>query len=916
MKGIFKLRIWFFFFLFGLILNGHGPEARSEIPRSAVIPAQKFRLEPAADFGKIPLYFIPNRGQADEEALFYARTPGYTLWVTRGGLVFDCLKSRSRGDLPGRPVTVPGSRRLKKMSREVSRLMFIGSNREVPVVAVEPASHRVNVLRGDNPAGWKAGISTSLAVVYRELYPGIDLKVYGVSGRVEYDWIVRPGGDPGRIRFGFRGAGRTALNREGDLKTGTGFGKLIHRKPSGYQLVDGKKKGIETGFRRVKKGEYGIRTGRYDRSRTLVIDPLVLVYSTYLGGGNSDSAQDIAVDGSGCAYVCGTTWSVNFPQQNSYTMDPGDDSYDVFVTKLSAEGSSLVYSTYLGGNNMDFGLSIAVDSEGSAYMTGCTYSTDFPVLNAFQTGHAGGNEDVFVTKLSADGSSLVYSTYLGGDGYDYGNGIAVDGSDCAYVTGHTYSTDFPVMNAYQTALGGIPYDAFVTKLSPSGSSLVYSTYLGGEVGEEGRDIAVDGSGSAYVTGWTASTDFPTVHGYMTDPDGNGWDVFITKLSPDGNSLAYSTYLGGGSEDVGWGIAVDGSGCAYVCGSTWSVNFPTVNPYMTDPGDNHEDVFVTKLSAEGSSLVYSTYLGGGSNEIGYSIAVDGSGSAYVTGKTLSTDFPVLNPYMNDPDGNGWDGFVTKLSADGSFLVYSTYLGGGSTDVGYGIAVDGSGSAFVTGYTLSTDFPTVNPYMNDPGDGSFDAFVTKLTYLAGAGQFLVSGTVRLEDGTPLPGIRIGFSNNGGSAWTDGTGHYGLYLERYWSGRAIPESLSYVFTPAYRDYYSLDANRPDQDYTAGWTIQIHMEATRERENAWTLVKDYGKITFLKIADHSDYDYLIYIIYRRKEGGDYEIVKEILSSDLTSDSYTFLDKYLDQDSGYTYFCGAVTLNSVMIGKSEEITI
>ncbi|MCK4462592.1 MAG: SBBP repeat-containing protein, partial [candidate division Zixibacteria bacterium] len=353
-----------------------------------------------------------------------------------------------------------------------------------------------------------------------------------------------------------------------------------------------------------------------------------------------------------------------------------------------------------------------------AYVTGSTGSTDFPTLNPYQTDHGGYYYDAFVTKLSSSGNSLVYSTYLGGSNYDWGFGIAVDGSGSAHVTGQTRSTDFPTLNPYQTNNGGGYNDVFVTKLSSSGNSLVYSTYLGGSGGDEGWSIAVDSSGSAYLTGNTYSTDFPTLNSYQTY-QGN-IDAFVTKLSISGNSLLYSTYLGGSSVDSGMSIAVDGSGSAYVTGSTGSTDFPTLNPYQNDQGG--DDVFVTKLSSLGNSLLYSTYLGGSSLDRVKSIAVDSSGSAYLTGYTGSTDFPTLYPYQTDQGGE--DVFVTKLSSSGNSLIYSTYLGGSGYDWGYGIAVDDSGSAYVTGSTGSTDFPTLNPYQTD--QGGTDVFVTKLSY----------------------------------------------------------------------------------------------------------------------------------------------------------------------------------------------
>jgi hypothetical protein len=389
---------------------------------------------------------------------------------------------------------------------------------------------------------------------------------------------------------------------------------------------------------------------------------------------------------------------------------------------------SLVYSTYLGGSGVDFGQGIAVDSQGAAYVTGFTRSTDFPVTaGAFDTSANGGFEDAFVTKLSPSGSSLDYSTYLGGEGADNGFAIAVDSLGAAYVTGETQGGGgFPTTaGAFDTALHD-KFIAFVTKLSPSGSSLTYSTFLGGpDDGEEaGRGIAIDTLGAAYVTGNTSSEEFPTTAGaFDTSFDLLG-DAFLTKLNSTGSGLVYSTYLGGSGDDIGRGIAVDSLGTAYVTGETRSSNFPTAAAFDSSLG--LQDAFATKLSSTGSTLAYSTYLGGSGGERGSSIAVDGAGSAYVTGDTSSSDFPTTAGAF-DTSYNIDDAFVTKLNASGAGLAYSTYLGGSGSDQGYGITVDGQGAAHVTGATNSSDFPTTAGAYDTNGGG---AFVTKLN-ASGAG-----------------------------------------------------------------------------------------------------------------------------------------------------------------------------------------
>ncbi len=402
----------------------------------------------------------------------------------------------------------------------------------------------------------------------------------------------------------------------------------------------------------------------YDVSRPLIIDP-VLTYSTYLGGSSDDVGYAIAVDSVGNAYVTGSTASTNFPTASPIQPASGGGT-DAFITKLNTSGSTLAYSTYLGGNSDDFGYAIAVDSAGNAYVTGYTFSTNFPTANPIQPANALGGFDAFVTKINASGSALVYSTYLGGNGNDIGHGIAVDAAGNTYVTGETDMTTFPTVNPIQGCSGPL---AFVTKINASGSALVYSTCLGGGSGvSRGFAIAVDSAGNAYVTGHTSSTNFPTVNP-IQPVFGGALDAFVTKINAGGSALVYSTYLGGITTDDGRGIAVDAAGNAYVTGFTRSTNFPTMNPIQAANAGGTADAFVTKLNAAGSALVYSTYLGGNGQDIGYGIAVDSSRSVYVTGNTASTNFPTMNPFQAANAG-GIEAFVARLGASVTVGLYNS------------------------------------------------------------------------------------------------------------------------------------------------------------------------------------------------------------------------------------------------------
>jgi len=663
-------------------------------------------------YGKLPLLFIQNQGQLDGSVEYYAKTSGQTLYFTKENIVFDLIRYEK----------VEASHSADRQAeRLVFSLDFVGANQSPALECADRDIAVVNYLIGNNPKKWYTNIPTYRGLIYRDIYPNIDLRLYGKGGVLDYEFVVKPGASPDDIALAVTGADSLAIEG-GELIVTTAFGDIKQSQPYIYQQIGDEIVQVEGGFRLASDNTYGFAAAVYNGSYPLIIDP-TLGYSTYLGGSSTDAGYGIAVDASGCAYITGTTGSTDFPTLNPY-QGTKTGSNDVFVAKLSAAGNSLIYSTYLGGSSNDAGYGIAVDGSGCAYITGYTSSEDFPTQNAYQVARAG-SEDAFVAKLSAAGNSLIYSTYLGGSGGSYGAtglGIAVDGSGCAYITGETYSTNFPTQNPYQVAnAGGV--DAFVAKLSAAGNTLIYSTYLGGSSSDAGYGIAVDGLGCAYVTGETWPTDFPIQNAYQGTNAGMS-DVFVTRLSAAGDSLIYSTYLGGSGMDGGRGIAVDGSGSAYITGRTDSTDFPTQNAYQgTKAGGT--DAFVAKLSATGNTLIYSTYLGGSDGANGFGIAVDGSGSAYVTGNTYSTDFPTLNAYQGTKAG-GTDAFVAKLSAAGNTLIYSTYLGGSGDEYGQGIAVDASGSAYITGYTVSTNFPTQNPYQVAYA-GGVDAFVSKLSTL---------------------------------------------------------------------------------------------------------------------------------------------------------------------------------------------
>jgi len=644
---------------------------------------------PAVKWSNVALSFEPNVGQAGPEVGYVARGSTYTLYLSSGEML---LAAKNQSPL---------------------RMELVGANPSARMGGEDLQASTSNYFVGNDPSKWRSFVPNYGKVRFPELYPGIDLVCYGHDGNLEYDWIIAPGADPQKIRLVFDNPDRVRIDKSGGLAIMLGKNEYRHKKPVVYQEVAGKR--IEVAGKWVLHGkEAGFRIGAYDRKQPLVIDP-VLIYSTYLGGSGLDYAYAIAVDKVGNTYVTGSTGSTNFP-----TTTPLQGSLkgtaDVFVTKINAHGSAKLYSTYLGGGGMDAGNGIAVDSQGEVYVTGSAGSFDFPMMGAIQ-GTWGGSGDAFLTKLNANGSALVYSTYLGGSAIDYGTGIALDPPGNAYITGVTFSTNFPTVNPFQ-ATKGAQQDAFVAKINPGGTAWVYVTYLGGNNVDEGYGIAADTSGNAYVTGYTASTNFPLQSPYRSS-NAASVDAFVTKINPAGSALVYSTYLGGSATDYGEAIAVDSSGNAYVTGVVGSTDFPVVNPMQLHLAGG-DDAFVTKINPAGSALVYSTYLGGGSVDQPFALAIDQSGNAYVTGRTNSSDFPLTNAIQ--VTRFAFDMFVTELNAAGTARLFSTFLGGSGSESGRGIAVDGLGNIHIAGEGTSTNFPVVNAIqMTNGGGGGQDALV---------------------------------------------------------------------------------------------------------------------------------------------------------------------------------------------------
>ena len=673
---------------------------------------------------QMPAHFAQNVGQQENYRIhYYSEGTGYNAYFTSEETIFTFFeRSFQKEKSPSNPKTK------KKVQGVRLDFRFLGANSGVKPEGKQQNTGKINYLKGSDPTAWQTNISTFQEVVYPELWSGIDLVFKNKKKSIKYEFIVQPGAKVEDIQFTYAGAEKLSIDEQGNLLIHASLGTIIDERPVSYQEKNGHQVPISSFFHLQPDDKEGYVIGfkiedDYVPNHPIIIDP-GLIYSTYLGGTNFDQGLDIAVDAGGNAYVTGFTSSTDFPTTPGAFDTTFNGNSDAFVTKLDPTGSMLIYSTYLGGTGINQGSSIAVDAGGNAYVTGFTQSTNFPTTpGAFDTTFNGA-QDAFATKLNPTGSLLLYSTYLGGISSDEGFGIAVDAGGNAHITGLTSSSNFPTTpGAFDTTFNG-DQDAFVTKFDPTGSMLLYSTYLGGTSSDQGRGIAVDAGGNAYVTGLTSSSNFPTTPGAFDTTFNGAQDAFVTKLDPTGSMLIYSTYLGGASSDEGRGIAIDAGGNAYVTGITLSANFPTTLGAFDTTFNGNQDAFVTKIDPTGSMLLYSTYLGGIGVDFGLSIAVDIGGNAYVTGFTLSTDFPTTPGAFDTTYNGSGDAFVTKIDFTGSILLYSTYLGGGDFDFGLGIAVDTGGNAYVTGSTGSLDFPTTPGAFDTTYNGNVDAFVTKI------------------------------------------------------------------------------------------------------------------------------------------------------------------------------------------------
>jgi hypothetical protein len=666
-------------------------------------------------------------------------------------------------------------------------MRFVDASPAARMAGLEAVPGTMNYILGKDPARWRTGSLSFGRVAIEGLYPGIDLVYYGNQRRLEYDFAVAPGADPGDIIIEFAGADQVSIERGGELVITIGSEKITQPRPILYQWKMGLRQQVKGEYRQAGPGRIGFSVGDYDRSTSLIIDP-VLSYSSLFGGNLGDLALSVKVDTEGSIYVAGETLSTEFPLPlNGFdtTFAGGKINGDAFIAKFNPTGTALVYFTYLGGSGNEGALDLAVDSAGHAHVCGFTDSSDFPTTaNAFSTvikgsptpGNGIYHQDAFMAELDATGQALVYSTYYGGTNTERADAIALDPAGATYITGLTYSRDFPLLNAItnQNTLHG-PYDAFVAKFGPGGAPLVYSTFLGGTNADEGQGIAADANGFAYVTGFTSSTNFPVTPGaFRTNLNGYPrltplFDAFVTRIDPSGSSLAYSTLLGGTNSDAGFRVAVDNGGNALVTGSTLSLDFPNTATNLgfsvgfTNPAAANSDSFISKLSPKGA-LAWSVRYGGTFHDVGWDIALDPTGNPYVVGTASSTNFPTFNDAGFSIPAKATLGnesiFVTALKQDASAALYSIVMGGSNNDRGYGIAVDPAGNAYVVGKVTSTNFVLVSE-LQGSRLGTNDTFLAKIALEPTLQSGTAGEAVELRWRAFAPEFALEYSTNSRSA-----------------------------------------------------------------------------------------------------------------------------------------------------------
>lgn len=688
------------------------------------------------------LFFEENLGQWQSDAEFLCRTGGMRAWLTNTGLVLDYYRNIRRKPDVSNIVDMP-----KRVTGHIIRFDYAGANDMASFIAEGKQNTYHNYFIGRDETKWANNAGVYKELVLEDIYTGIDIRYYSDDGNLRYDYRCNTGADISQIRISVEGAENVLINDSGALVTGTSLGSVFHGKILAYQHEWYGAKPVSCAFVQYNDGTVGIETGKFNRSKDLIIDPLI--YSTFIGGGDDEDVRDIAVDDAGSIYICGKTDSPDFPTTTgAYDTTLNGNHMDMYVSKISPDGLTLLYSTYIGGSDSDLGKKIAVDETGNVYLGGQTRSADFPVsAAAFDTSfNSGGTfySDIIVMKINQLGNNIIYSTYLGGTEDETINALILDGGGNALLGGYVFSADFPATaGSYDDSHNG-SIDGFITKLNPDGSDLVFGTFLGTSGSEYVYDLQLDSENNIVAAGMVKSADFPVTTGaYDTLYNGQN-DVFITKFNNNCSGLVFSTYVGGTQWDNCYGMELDDAENVIFGGETNSSDYPVFGGTYDTVYNQNKDIFISKLRNDGGALLYSSYFGGSEQDFFKDIELDAAGNIIITGATLSNDFPTsadaFDPFFNGGATGTEDPVISVLSPNITTLIFSSYHGGSEEDWGYALSLSRSTDVYIVGYTESSDFPTTAGALLESHPGNDDGFLSIITIPA-------ITDVEQEEGAPV-------------------------------------------------------------------------------------------------------------------------------------------------------------------------
>lgn len=662
--------------------------------------------------------FIENKGQWNSDVLFAARLKGMSAWIKKDGVVFDFYKTELKEEHTLR-------------TGHVVAMNLVNISNSAFGKPLKQSSGCYNYFIGNNSANWQSKVRLFEEVVIENVYPGIGIRYYFEGGFLRYDFILQAGADPSQIAFKINGCDSKLDRQLNSLVFHTQVGEIRQKDLLTYQIIEGRKRDLRSKFV-LEDDVLKIDVEEFNPASGMVIDPLI--FSTFIGGEASDYLYDLKKDASGNLVVCGESAGFGFPSTSGAYSIEAQSSTDAYISKFSADGSQLIFSTFFGGTEQETCQGLALDANDNIFIIGSTASDDLPTTSGvfqeeFNVNVFASSFDIFVTKLNSTGSALIYSTYLGDDGMDFGQSIAVDENGNAYVAGSSKSFDFPTTTgAFDESYNGEGWNnVVVSKLNPSGSSLIYSTYVGGSSGDDATKIALGTDGSAFITGTAFSANFPTTPGSIKPVKTGNRDAFVFRLNPSGSSLIYSTFVGGNSLDDGYSIAVDQENNAYVTGLTISPDFPVTSGVFSSTAGDQENVFVSKINPSGSAYLFSGLMGGNSRDVGHHIAIGSDNTILLSGETNSSTFQVSsNAYMSTFQGIV-DAFVAKISLDGSQIIYSSYFGGNSVEIAYAILDDGADKLIVAGVTGGGNFPTTTGAYDISHNSGNDSFISKISLI---------------------------------------------------------------------------------------------------------------------------------------------------------------------------------------------